>query len=261
MKKKALAILAALTVMAMGAMTVFAAESPSVNDVETAVSTQKAETAIAATSSAGEYAEATTVSAGYTKEAVSDTTLSFAKVAVQNQLLNDVAAIGEKLGDSTLKAAATDSAKKVTATILSVIEVKVDSAQKNADGKYEVTLSIAGIAQGDSIAVLHYNGSAWETIVPSKVAAGAITFTTESFSPFAVVKLESSTTTTGSTGQTTTTGTTGTTTSTGSSASATAAAGTVTVASPKTGQTMPFAVILVAAGFVGAAVCAKKYFA
>ncbi len=226
MKKKVLAVLAALTVMAMGTVTVFAA-SPSVETTESAVSTQEATTTVASTSSASEYAAATTVSSGYTVEAVSSTTLSATKVAVQNKLLNDVASIGTKLGDSTLKAAATDSSKKVTATIMTVVEVSASSATKNSDGKYEVTLKISGISAGDTLAVLHYNGSAWETIKPSKVADGSVTFATSSLSPISVVKLEVSSVT----------------------------------SSPKTGQTMPYAVIVVAAGLLGAAVCTKKYFA
>lgn len=226
MKKKILAILTALTVMAVGSVSAFAA-SPSVGTTEAAVSTQKSATAVAATATPAEYTAATAVSEGYTKEAVSDTTLNSAKVAIQNQLLNDVAAIGTKLGNSALTAAAADSSKKVTATVLSVVEVKVDGAAKNADGKYEVTLNIAGIAEGDSIAILHYNGSAWETIVPSKVAAGSVTFATTSLSPISVVKLEVSSAT----------------------------------ASPKTGQSMPIAVMVLAFGLVGAAVCTKKYFA
>jgi hypothetical protein len=226
MKKKVLAVLAAITVLTMGSVSVFAA-SPAVGTTEAAVSTQTATTSVEAVATPAEYAAATTASAGYSVEAVSDTTLKSAQVAVQNSLLNDVASIGTKLGDSTLAAAAKDSTKKVTASVLSAVEVDPTTATKDASGNYVVTLNISGIAAGDTIAILHYNGSAWETIAPSSVAAGSVTFATASLSPITVVKLQVSNVTT----------------------------------SPKTGAAMPMAAVVLTAGLLGAAVCGKKYFA
>lgn len=228
MKKKLLAVVTALTVMTMGTVTAFAA-SPTVGTTESAVATQKASTSVAATATPAEYVAATTVSEGFTVEAVEETTVQAAAVEVQNALLNDLATIGTKLGNSTITAAATDSSKKVTATILSVVNIDASTATKGDDGNYTVTASISGIAAGDSIAILHYTGSAWETIIPSSVAAGSVTFKTASFSPFAVVKLSVETET--------------------------------VTASPKTGEAMPAAVLLAVAGFAGAMVCGKKYFA
>ncbi len=226
MKKKLLAVVTALTVMAMGTVTAFAA-SPTVGTTEAPVATQKASTTIAATATPAEYAAATKVSDGFTVAAVEETTVKAASVQVQNALLNDLATIGTKLGNSDIAAAATDSNKKVSASILSVVNIDASTATKDADGNYTVTASIAGIAAGDTIAVLHYTGSAWETIVPTSVAAGSVTFKTASFSPFAVVKLEVSTVT----------------------------------ASPKTGAAMPVAALFVVVGFAGAMVCGKRYFA
>lgn len=226
MKKKLLAIVTALTVMTMGTVTAFAA-SPTVGTTEAPVATQKAATSVAATATPAEYVAATTVSEGFTVSAVEDTTVKAAAVEVQNALLNDLATVGTKLGNSALAAAATDSNKKVSASILSVVNIDASTAAKDADGNYTVTANIAGIAAGDTIAVLHYTGSAWETIVPTSVAAGSVTFKTASFSPFAVVKLEVSTVT----------------------------------ASPKTGAAMPVAALFVVVGFAGAAVCGKRYFA
>ena len=226
MKKKLLAVVTALTVMAMGTVTAFAA-SPTVGTTEAPVATQKASTTIAATATPAEYVAATKVSDGFTVAAVEETTVKAASVQVQNALLNDLATIGTKLGNSDIAAAATDSNKKVSASILSVVNIDASTATKDADGNYTVTASIAGIAAGDTIAVLHYTGSAWETIVPTSVAAGSVTFKTASFSPFAVVKLEVSTVT----------------------------------ASPKTGAAMPVAALFVVVGFAGAMVCGKRYFA
>ncbi len=225
MKKRFLAVLSALTILTMGSMTALAA-SPTVGTTETPVATQTTTTSVAATKAPADYAAATKVSDGYTVEAVSQTTVDSAAVAVQNNLLNDVATIGTKLGDSTLAAAAKDSSKKVTATVLSVVEVDPTTAVK-VNGNYVVTLSIADIAAGDTIAVLHYNGSAWETIVPTKVEAGKVTFATASLSPISVVKLQV----------------------------------TDVTGAPKTGETAPMAGLILVVGLAGAVVCGKKYFA
>ncbi len=226
MKKKVLAVLTAITVMAMGSVSVMAA-SPTVETTEAPVATQKTTTTVEAVAAPAEYAATTTVSAGFTVEAVSTTTVQAAAVAVQNELLNDVASIGAKLGNSELASAATDSAKKVTASVLSVVEVDPTTAVKDTTGNYVVTLSVPTIAAGDAIAVLHYNGSAWETIVPTSVAAGSVTFATTSLSPISIVKLEVASVAT----------------------------------SPKTGSTMPMAAAVVVLGLAGAAVCGKRFFA
>lgn len=226
MKKRFLAVLSALTILTMGSMTALAA-SPTVGTAEAPVATQTTTTSVAATKAPADYAAATKVSDGYKVEAVSQTTVDSAKVAVQNNLLNDVATIGTKLGDSTLAAAAKDSSKKVTATVLSVVEVDPTTAVQDANGNYVVTLSIADIAAGDTIAVLHYNGSAWETIVPTKVEAGKVTFATASLSPISVVKLQV----------------------------------TDVTGAPKTGETAPMAGLILVVGLAGAVVCGKKYFA
>jgi len=226
MKKKVLALLSAVTIMAMGSMTVSAA-SPTVGTTETAVSTQTAVTAVEGVETPAEYLADTTVAEGFKVEAVSDTTVKSTQVAVQNLLLNDVASLGNKLGNSRLVAAATDSTSKVTATILSVVDVDPTTATKNESGKYVVTLKISDIAANDTIVILHYNGSAWETIVPAKVEAGAVTFETASLSPIGTVKL--------------------------------AVNGVST--SPKTGEVAPIAALIILAGVAGAAVCGKKYFA
>lgn len=225
MKKKMIAVLTAAMVLSMGTFAVFA-ESPTVETAEAPVASQKAATSVADTKAPEEYATATTVSEGYSVEAVSQTTVDAAKVAVQNEVLKDINAIGTLLGNNTLSTAATDSSKKVTATILSVVDVK-DTSAVQKDGKYEVTLKNAQIAADDACVILHYTGSAWEVIKPTSVAAGSVTFTTSSLSPFAVVKLE------------------------------TAGA----AQSPKTGASLPLAGAVLVISLAGAALCGKKYFA
>ena len=226
MKKSVLAVLSAITVLAVGSMGVFAA-SPTAGTTEAPASGQKAVTSVDQTAAPADYASATTASEGYEVEEVSQATLDSAAVAVQNQLLNKLSSIGNTLNDSALINAAADPSKKVTASILSVVEVNPTTAEKDADGNYAVTLNISGILAGDTIAVLHYTGSAWEVIAPTKVAAGSVTFGTESLSPISIVKLDV----------------------------------TDVTASPQTGETMPAMVWIVLIGFAGAAFCGKKYFA
>ena len=226
MKKKLLAVLTAVMVMSMGTMTVCAA-SPTVGNTEVPVATQTATTTIEAVAEPATYAETTTASEGYTVEAVSTTTVQAAEVAIQNAVLNDIAATGTKLGDSTLAAAATDSSKKVTASVLTVVEVNASTAAKDASGNYTVTLNVPGVAAGDAIVVLHYNGSAWDVITPTNVGNGTVTFVTNSLSPISIVKLAVSNVT----------------------------------AAPKTGEAIPFAAAVLAIGVVGTVLCGKKYFA
>lgn len=226
MKKSVLAVFAAITVLAIGSVSVFAA-SPTAGTTEAPASGQKAVTSVGETAAPADYASATKASEGYEVEEVSRATVESAAVAVQNELLNKLASIGNTLKDNALAAAAADPSKKVTASILSVVEVNPTTAEKDADGNYVVTLNINGILAGDTIAVLHYTGSAWEVIAPTKVAANAVTFSSASLSPISVVKLDV----------------------------------TEVTASPKTGETMPTAVWIALIGFAGAAFCGKKYFA
>ncbi|MBD5493526.1 MAG: hypothetical protein HDR12_03855 [Lachnospiraceae bacterium] len=226
MKRKFLAVLTALAVLTMGSMTTFAA-SPTVGTTEAPVSTQQALTAVEPVATPAAYVSVTTVSAGYNVSAVSTTTVQAAAVAVQNNLLNNVAAIGYRLGNVELVNAAANPGSKVTASILTVVDLKASTASKDAYGNYVVTMTVPGISEGDAIAILHYTGKAWETIVPTSTANGIVTFTSASLSPISVVKLS-------------TTGVT---------------------LSPKTGSSLPVAAVILVIGVVGMAVSGKRYFA
>lgn len=226
MKRKFLAVLTALAVLTMGSMTVFA-KSPTVGTTEAPVKSQKSSTVVAATTSPSEYLKGTTVSEGYKVSAVSNTTVQAAAVAVQNAILNDVASIAARLGNKTLADAAANSGSQVTASIMTVVEVKASNASKDANGNYVVTLNLSDVAEGDAVVVLHYTGNSWETIVPTSVAKGSVTFASASLSPIAVVKL-----------------------------------GVANVSlSPKTGSAIPAAAVILIIGVVGTAICGKKYFA
>lgn len=226
MKKKTLAVLSAVMIMAMSSMTALAA-SPTVGTTEVPEEGQTAITYVESTATPAEYAATTAVSEGYTVQAVSEQTANAAAVAVQNSVLNHLAAIGSALGNSTVAASATDSTAVVSAKIVSTVDVTASSAVKDANGNYNVTIGNAGISAGDAIVVLHYNGSAWEVIVPTAVVDGAIAFTTSSLSPFAIVKLDV----------------------------------TAATASPQTGEAVPMTAAIILIGFMGAAICGKKIFA
>lgn len=226
MKKRLLAVLTALAVYTMGSMTAFAS-SPTAGTTEAPVQTQKSPTGVAKPSTPSKYLMGTTISDGYTMSEVSGTTLQAATVAVQNLILNDVASIASRLGNKTLADAAKNSAKRVTASILTIVDVKPSKASKDAKGNYVVTLNHGNIAAGNAIVILHYMGGSWETIVPSSVANGSVTFASASLSPIAVVKLDV----------------------------------TGVSQSPKTGQSMPVAVVFLMIGAAGTAVCGKRYFA
>lgn len=226
MKKKALALLTALAVMTMGTMTVNAA-SPTVETTETPAATQEATTTITATSTSEAYRAATTVDGGYGVSAVSAATVDSAKVAVQNQILNNIASIASMLGNNSLAASAANSSRNITANILSVVDISAGSAVKDGDS-YVVTAKIPSIRAGATIAVLHYNGSSWEVIAPESVGAGSVTFRTASLSPFAFVELVDNS----------------------------------VVPAPRTGETAPYLFLIVMIGLAGAAaVCGKKSFA
>lgn len=226
MKRKFLAVLTALAVFAMGSVTAFAS-SPTVSTTEAPVSTQKAMTAVMPVTTPAAYLSGTMVSAGYSMTAVSVTTVQSAAVEVQNKILNDVATIAVRLGNTELLSASATPGSRVTASVLTVVDIKPSSASKDAYGNYVVSVGIADIVEGDAVAILHYTGKDWETIVPTSVSKGNVTFVSKSLSPISVVKLSV----------------------------------TNPTLSPKTGSTVPAAAVVLVIGVVGMAVCGKRYFA
>ncbi len=224
MKKKALAIISAAMLMMLNAITVFAA-SPAVGNVQPPVSTQTAITSVADTATPAQYAVITATSEGFTVSAVSDSTAKAAAVAVQNTVLRDVAAIGYFLGSTEIVNAATTQGSVVTANILSTVDVDPTTATKDASGMYNIVMSNGQIAAGDTIAILHYNGTNWELIKPIAVSQGSVAFQVSSLSPISIVKISTN----------------------------------APAASPKTGVTYSFMALVVLAAMAGAVICFKKY--
>lgn len=213
-------------ILVMNSLTVFAA-SPTVGTTEKAVKTQKAITDVLEADTPAVYAEVTTVSDGYVLEAVSDTMVQAAVVAVQNEVLYDISKIGKIIGNKELSDAATNPSKKVEASIVSIVDVDVYNAKKDENGSYIVTLNIPDITANAAVVILHYTGNEWETIEASKVENGKVTFATESFSPFCVVDL----------------------------------AITDVEISPKTGEKIPMLSVIMFIAMVGVVGCTKKYYA
>lgn len=228
MKKSIFTALVAAMVLTMSSITAFAASPTVAGTVESAVSTQTATTSVDAVATPEVYSATTTVSEGYTEKAVSTTTVQSAAVAAQNIVLNDLATLGKTVGSSALVSAATDSSKKVTATVRSVVDVSPTTATKNAAGKYVVTLTSQYLGNG-TIVALHYNGSGWEPILPSSVSGKSVTLELTSLSPIALVEVN--------------------------------VASTAVATSPKTGETYPAAMAVILFGLAGAVICGKKVFA
>ena len=166
MKKKVLALISAAALTLLNSMTVLA-DSPTVGQTQLPVPTQTALTTVNNTANPEHYAVITATSEGFKVSAVSQTTADAAVVAVQNTVLRDVAALGYFLGDANLVQAATTQGELVTASILSTVDVDPVTATKDpVSGMYNVVLTNAQIAAGDTIAILHYNETTkvWELI-------------------------------------------------------------------------------------------------
>ncbi len=254
MKKRIMAAIIAVSVMMFGT-TAFAAGSPSADStkLEDKAAGQIVDTSVEApTEKADSMAKTTTVSDNDVKVvAVADTTVTEAVTATKN-LLQDVKKLGDKLGNKDLADAATATNKGVIATVLSVVNLQSTATNK------EVVIKNKAIKANKTYAVLHYTNGAWETIPATVKGDGELTFKVSNFSPFAIVEIDlvdKSATATGSKPSVTTPSTTP------AAPAATPAADNKKAdqaASPKTGETMPVAVLALLVCATGAVVCAKK---
>ena len=222
-KKKLITVLTIASVFVASVMPVTAA-SPSTgnNSGDTGVTTEVTNSGADTATLAGNM----TADGGnlYNVSAVDQGTKDSIVSVIQALLFKDINAVGNALGNSAL-AAAKSSGQKVTAYVAALGNVTPDQATKDADGFYTVTLKVNGIKAGDTVAVLHKAGDNWETIMPSNVGNGTVTFKTKSLSPIAVIKLSL----------------------------------TGAVSAPQTGSDM-FAVYVIALmGVAGVAYCGKKY--
>ncbi len=271
MKKKIVSLLtAAVLVMSMGTVA-YAAGSPTADKVTEVKenTTQKVEVATPETKAPTTYVEETKVAETTVKNsngesvsvkpivaAVSETTVATTAKEVEAQL-KDVEKLATTIDAPELKTAATDSTKKIVPEIKTVVNISVpDDVVISKENPISLTIAVEGIKAGDNILVLHYNGTAWETIKPEKVNDGSIVAKFTSLSPIAIAKLsvvDADTAVTPVTPSTTTTPATTTTTTT-TSATTTSTAKT----SPKTGMETSAMPLMVLAFAAAGLVCTKK---
>ena len=101
----------------------------------------------------------------------------------------------EEAGDETVKAALEEAAKALEGKTFVTAFVDItagEDAEKNEDGKYEITLNVPSLtSQTTNVMVLHYSTErgVWEVIEPADVDVDAKTVTAEfeDLSPVAVI--------------------------------------------------------------------------
>jgi hypothetical protein len=189
MKRKFLAVVAALAIMTVGT-TAFAAESPEAGKTTvTKDATQEATVAEVAkpTATPEQMASATAASASngadITAVAVQETTITETVKAAKN-VISNLSTLATVLNSSTLKSAAKDSSKQVSASITTVVNLQ-GSISKGTT----LTITNAGIKAGKTYAILHYENGNWVTIKATNVKDYSLQFVADSLSPFAVVEI------------------------------------------------------------------------
>lgn len=193
MKKKLISVLAAVMVLTMGT-TVFAATSPTTNSVSNVEvnSTQKVVVKPTETQAPAAYVEGVNTINSNTGaapvKAVTDNTMASVKAEIQSQM-NDVAKLADTIGSATLKQIAADNTKQVTPSVKFAADVTAP-AGVTVSAANPITLDIPapGVKAGAAVAVLHWNGTAWEVIKPDAVNDGTVKATFTSLSPVFVVE-------------------------------------------------------------------------
>ena len=193
MKKKLISVLAAVMVLTMGP-TVFAATSPttkSVSNVEVNA-TQKVVVKPTETQAPATYVEGinsiNSNTGAAAVKAVTDNTMASVKAEIQSQM-NDVAKLADIIGSTTLKQIAADSTKQVTPSVKFAADVTAPAGVTvSAANPITLDLPAPGVKAGAAVAVLHWNGSAWEVIKPDAVNDGMVKATFTSLSPVFVVE-------------------------------------------------------------------------
>jgi hypothetical protein len=263
MKRKLLAVIAALAIMTVGT-TAFAAESPAAGKTTvTKDATQEAAVAEVAkpTATPEQMAVATAATASnganITSVAVQDTTVTETVKAAKNAISN-LSALATVLDSSELKSVAKDSSKQVSATVTTVVNLQGSISEGTT-----LTITNAGIKAGRTYAVLHYVNGSWETIKATNVKDYSLQFVADSLSPFAVVEITvedkqvaSTSKTPALTNQTSASNTSDATASVVPASNGTKLKSSGT--SPKTGETTPLALIGLMVCAAGAFACSKR---
>lgn len=167
MKKRILALACAMALMCAMSSTAFAAGSVTTESVTKSTAVVAADPALTIGS----------------QQLTAKTIEEFAKTTTVTSTVN-----------ATIKAVSTDIAKAAVAEAKSVvggnafIASVIDLSVPAGTGEASFTLNCANIAAGQSVTILHQKADGtWETIKPSSVANGSVTFTLTSYSPVAIV--------------------------------------------------------------------------
>lgn len=167
MKKKALALVCAMTMVLGMSMTVLAAPSPSSNS-------NKGSSSSGSSSSSSSVGTVTTGT-----QTIGDGTIAeFAKVTSV-----DGATITAVSGDIAKEAVNEANALYGSGSFIATI---VDINVPGATFPYTLTIKNPNVWAGQNVTILHKVGGTWERLTPSSVADNSVTVTVNSFSPFAI---------------------------------------------------------------------------
>jgi hypothetical protein len=280
MKKRMIAALAGLMVLALGSVTVLASPSGTTAEEEAAVTAAAAAVTDTAKESSGDaksdelFADLSVASA-ITPDGTGTVTTNGATIIVSEVRVDEELAALSGMTANEIIAEAEKQAKaeaiKNVATFLERLQARQDERKTvdvkqvasfsltaeglspeqeaalkdpNVENYYvKLTFNVTGVERGKSYVVMHYcsKHKTWESMDPT-VGDGTITLTFHSFSPVTIVEVVATDAENLGEGE-------------GEGNSTTLTAG---VTSPKTGETVPFAAVLSVALFAGAAVCAAK---
>jgi hypothetical protein len=272
MKKRMIAALAGLMVLALGSVTVLAAPSTETESQKEAVK-QDAEAVKEATIDASDAlfsdlsVSSTISSDGTGTVETAGATIIVSEVQVDSELAALAGMIATEIIAEAEKQAQAEAEAKVSTLLANLGERQAVRTKKLAafsltganlsaeqeaalkdptreDVSIKLTFTVDGVTEGGSYVVMHYcsKHSKWESMTPVKVENGKITLDFHSFSPVIITEVYAADDENLGEGA-------------GEGNGSTLTAG---VTSPKTGETVPFAAVLSVALFAGAAVCAAK---
>lgn len=137
-----------------------------------------------------------TIGTATVKEATAEGTS--AKVEINTTIIEQAAkdTIKEAVVEKLLKA----DTKAKAAEVLTMVDVKVAATAAELEKGVKVTFAVDGIKSNSNIKVLHYVNGAWKEEAVNSVAYGKVTATFHSFSPVAIVEVETEGTTSDGTG-------------------------------------------------------------
>lgn len=177
MKKKLFALLCAVTMTFAMSLTAFAAPSVNTGDVveEEDDDDEEEEAKETVVVEDVKTADGQQITVAVVEDFAKTTTVTSTVEATISAVTSDTA----KAAAAQAKAVVGDNAALATVVDLSVPE---------GTGEASFTLNVPKVAAGQSVTILHQKkDGTWETIKPTNVANGSVTFTLTSYSPVAVV--------------------------------------------------------------------------